>query len=369
MIFYLTIKRFFLKKRKIIIKFSLFLLWAASIIAILAALYLYLNQKPEASCPLKADHYKCFEVDVSAILETQGIDSSIKYIKVNVVDRDGGYTLAHMLLHYVGDYAYIKTNDLDKTLYYIYPYIKNNPAQVFYDGYDGFFHGAISEYFIQNNHKTPNELINSVCTRNFGWGDVMWRVPDCYHTIGHAVMASNSNDLLKSLDICDSLSYEFQITNCYYGTFMENAHLYSPLYHPGLPRPYVKYPSMLALCSGFNDTKALKCSMLIGQSILMNSSDDIDLGYSECDKINESDPNRPRYRECIKSIAYLFVTSKYKSNFKAMIQSCKSLKYEFQGDCLNYVSRGIKISAAGKKYDNFDFCGLVEKKLRTQCLK
>ncbi len=360
-------KKYFLRFR--LFGFAVFVV----VLAFFIALFFFLPKSPKNVCSFIQSRQSevCLDKELTKILETEGLEALIKFVKNEIVDKNAGYAVSHLIFHYIGEYAYDHTGSLDKTLSFIYPYIPqnsaNNPLTIYMDGIDGFLHGSISRYFIEHKNESPKALISSVCDKKFDFKSKTWKVPDCFHTIGHAVMASNNNEVSKSITICESATYAYQINDCQYGVFMENGMLYSSDYHRGLPRPSVKGSSMVNLCNGYKDTQAINCSQIVGLSILINNSNDISLGFSECAKIVDNTPEKLRYRSCIKMSALWFITTYNKGDFKGMIETCKLLKFEFQGNCLNSVSKGLMLGEAGKRYKNFDFCSLVEEKLRSQC--
>ena len=111
----------------------------------------------------------------------------------------------HALVHDIGHAAYDRYGDFGEAMKYQDEMCNS-----------GYIHGIIETHFSKN----PNVLaaMKDVC-RPYPVGKYLsWQ---CHHGVGHGVMYYTSNDLPKSLELCDKYEGSFARENCANGVFME----------------------------------------------------------------------------------------------------------------------------------------------------
>lgn len=360
--------------KKLLNRLKKLFVFAPLAILVFVLFFKLVQTRPQNNCSfiLSAQSAICFEREIGEILKTNDMDAAIKFVKEEIINKNAGYDIVHLIFHYLGEFAYTNSGDLEETLSYLEPYIYRGNQKLsvneFMDGMDGYLHGSVSRYFIDNSDKSLDYLIGSVCDRDFKMGNTKWKLPECYHTVGHALMAAKGNDIFKSILVCDGLINKADIDTCSYGVFMENAFLYRPNYHNGLPRPNVSGDSMAKLCSSFLNDKRIICSRLIGASLRNSQDNVIKQGFIECEKAKIDGDSDLAYRGCVEMFAFWIITTKNKGEFINMISNCNLPESQYRGSCLKYVALGIKLGESGKKYKSFDFCALVERKLRKECI-
>jgi len=125
-----------------------------------------------------------------------------------LLETDGSSLLdCHQEAHYIGQTAY-----------------KVYQEQAFQECdsscHSGCYHGAMEGILIEKGTLDVLGNLETVC-RSF---DRAFGVFECYHGLGHAVLAYLNYDLPGALEECKKLSntFGFEITACYGGAFMEN---------------------------------------------------------------------------------------------------------------------------------------------------
>lgn len=110
----------------------------------------------------------------------------------------------------------------------------------------------------------------------------------CAHTMGHAFMHANNNNIKDSLALCDGLVGEGANEQCYQGVFMENEFLYSRNYHPESHRPEAHGTSMKDVCEQFTGMQFQVCSTYVGESFLIAQSGTVTEAFNECSRLTDN---------------------------------------------------------------------------------
>ena len=84
--------------------------------------------------------------------------------------------------------------------------------------HSGFYHGAMEELIIEKGEADLQHNVEDICnifTTNFGSFE-------CFHGVGHGVMAYVDYNLPEALEICNGFETSFERSSCAGGVFMEN---------------------------------------------------------------------------------------------------------------------------------------------------
>lgn len=312
--------------------------------------------------------YPCYNNQIQTIIQARGIEAALSYID-EIVKENSYLPLVHLIYHTVGYEAYYTTQNKEKALTYLVPYEKGG---TFDFSLDGFRHGVMMAFFEKNKEtKSMSELLHEACADYFDISSPNAVQPQralvagqCFHIVGHGLMYGNRNDVIMSLNYCDSLPYAWMKKACYHGVFMENAYLYSSFYHPEAPRPSVTENTMLTFCLQFEGRKLEECGRFVGWTVFNRNYGDIEGALEECQELPEGNQ-----KICITEAAIIFIPSLINS-FGEMIHTCKSLRAELIESCLTGVAVGIKVGSAGKINQEKPFCELIdEENLRKTCFE
>lgn len=113
----------------------------------------------------------------------------------------------HDLTHEVGRAAYRKYGDFAEAAQYDDTLCNS-----------GYLHGVMEAYL--SGRADVQESLKGLCASYTGKSFKGW---ECFHGIGHAVMYYTSNDLPRSLELCQQFSDEAGAGACLNGVFMENS--------------------------------------------------------------------------------------------------------------------------------------------------
>ena len=316
------------------------------IIIFLLILVSFISASPVVAkdpCTSAKDVPVCFGKKINKKLVGEGVAPTLKYVN-DVVLPENGYSVVHVLLHLAGEYAYIKENSLAKTFEYMEPYAKYSKNGEYLNGFDGFYHGAITMFFELNKEKDIDELIAEICEKGLVIpGNITSNPFECYHAIGHALMHAKGNNLDEALEVCDQQKGEIKQNGCYYGVFMENAFLYAPTYHPDGQRDTALGNSMAGLCRLYSEKRAHYCAQFVGQSYLAGYPKDIKGAFVECAKVPQE------YGICVHRLGVMFIPGQFVGDRKKMKEACDLAAPAYRHICMNAVEQGIILGFGGEK--------------------
>ncbi len=155
---------------------------------------------------LSTEEYNKVREEFFAIVNKQDPRVALTELRERVKTDNALLRSCHALIHEIGHEAYEKYGSFGEAMKY-QDEICNS----------GYLHGIIESYFSKS--KDIFAAMKTVCN-GYNLGSFLsW---ECYHGVGHGIMYYTSNDLPRSLNMCDSLESSFARSNCTNGVFMEN---------------------------------------------------------------------------------------------------------------------------------------------------
>lgn len=148
-----------------------------------------------------SDEHQIFsdENKLKKYLEKHGVDKTVATIKASPVD-------CHQYVHQVGHLNYELIGEEAFS-------ISNSECM------SGYTHGVTEAFFKEHGAENLAESINLICQNQVN----DFYAHQCFHGIGHGLMAYNDYDLPAALKGCDDLPDMFDSKeSCYSGVFMEN---------------------------------------------------------------------------------------------------------------------------------------------------
>lgn len=141
-----------------------------------------------------------------SLLLTQNPRVALDRVREQTKTNNSLLRSCHALTHDLGHIAYIKYKNFAEALKY-QDEICNS----------GYLHGIIESQFSKS-----TDILNAmqtICNKFKIESYIGW---ECYHGIGHGLMYFNSNDLPKSIKLCDAYKNNYAASTCRNGVFMEN---------------------------------------------------------------------------------------------------------------------------------------------------
>lgn len=315
----------------------------------------------------------CYSQQALRIIADSNIGDGINYVQ-EVVKKNAHYTIVHLVMHVVGNAAYHSHQDLQKAL----AYIPEDYSQETWFVFDGYLHGVLQAYFLENggSEESIRRVSRQSCSPYLTMSQPAGasrrtphesRAEHCFHATGHALMAATANDVMRSLPFCDEFPKAWMQKWCYYGVFMENVYLPRKSYESHSPKPYAKSESMIPLCTSLEKKYRDICMPFVGQYYMVvkdiNLADNLAGAFDQCDQAGEG-----YFRACVVRLGINTVPAVLKSDYKKIIQMCGYAGKEMP-TCLYTVALGIKIGAAGPEADAREFCAVLDIAFKERCFK
>jgi hypothetical protein len=155
---------------------------------------------------LSKERYKEIEADLTALVRKENPRVALEKLRREIKTDDALARSCHPLVHDIGHAAYEKYHDFGEAMKY--------QDEVCNSGY---LHGVIESRFSESDDVFAD--MKTMCDRYRTGSYMSWQ---CYHGIGHGLMFYTSNDLPRSLEMCDGFDTGFARSSCVNGVFMEN---------------------------------------------------------------------------------------------------------------------------------------------------
>lgn len=306
---------------------------------------------------------KCHIDRTYELVKKNGIKVALAYVS-GVVIKETNYSTTHQVMHLVGREAYYKTKDLGKAFAYLPANAFSAPELIYYDGYQ---HGILQAFFLEQKNTPVSELIEKACPENVVMPDLNYyqedRGDNCFHGIGHALMFMSHNDVYASLQYCEALPHLIKQHWCYIGVFMEDSYLYSPLYDPLAPKPFVTDDAMVSLCASVKEEQQGECANYVGRAYWAAHYGDVKGAIDQCFLVA-----RPYRKACVYRLAHFSLPAFFRTDYQSMIDVCKESGQEYEESCILAAADGILRGATGYGSTKEAFCDLLEGELQRKCM-
>jgi len=245
---------------------------------------------------LSKERFKEIEANLTALVREQNPRVALEKVRREIKTNDALARSCHPLVHDIGHAAYEKYHDFGEAMKY--------QDEVCNSGY---LHGIIESRFSESDDVFAD--MKTMCDRYPQGSYMSWQ---CYHGIGHGLMFYTSNDLPRSLEMCDAFDTDFGRSNCANGVFMENfnsdqklhlsrflkesdpfypcpnqaerykadCYLYAPTYYLSLHGD--DYDAALEWCKGAEAGFRPSCAYGVGTQVMKENLNDPGLVESVC---------------------------------------------------------------------------------------
>jgi hypothetical protein len=154
--------------------------------------------------------FKCYETYLASVVETQSGEAAL--VELARLRDTNSYVLSncHTLAHAVGHADLVRYGTIDEASKHV-------------DGtcWSGAFHGIYEKYMSKFDDEQLLTVIPTLCKRPPD-DPYAFDYYNCLHGIGHGVTIRFGNDPFQALPYCDLLDGDWERTNCYTGSFMQN---------------------------------------------------------------------------------------------------------------------------------------------------
>jgi plastocyanin len=297
-----------------------------------------------SSGELSEERYKEIEADLGALVGEEDPRAALEKLRREIKTDDALSRSCHPLVHDIGHAAYEKYHDFGEAMKY--------QDEVCNSGY---LHGIIESRFSESENVFAD--MKTMCERYPQGSYLSWQ---CYHGIGHGLMFYTSNDLPRSLEMCDGFDSDFGRSNCANGVFMENfnadqklhlskflkesdpfypcaeqaerhkavCYIYAPTYYLSLNGG--DYAAALEWCTGAEAGFEPSCAYGVGTQAMKENLNDPKLVESVC-MDGEPEETAP----CIEGMAGLYIN--HHGSLEPARDLCASLEASNRPACYDAV--------------------------------
>lgn len=341
-------------------------LGGAALVLALGVHVSYAKQAAAHECLDASNPRKCFTKETEAVIERDGTQAALTYVW-DTVARHSDYKTAHMALHYVGAQAYRDAGSVEEAFAYLRGL--GSATNELFSG--GFQHGVFQGYFLENDSRVVPDLTKDLCGRyeNFATLDdafdlqIARRAAECYHTIGHATMMLQTNDLEPSLAECDAFPHSWMREWCYHGVFMENFYLYSAYYQEDAARPDAQEPSLAPTCERLPGRYREQCVYFVSWVYLLAHPKEFSKAFAECALFPDA-----LARICVARAGRFYVAEALKSDLSGIHAVCTEAG-KFENECIFGTAIGLSegIGALTDEGAGKRLCETLGPKERASC--
>ncbi len=160
----------------------------------------------------KVQDFQCRKKHFETVTRELGPEIALANLKVHYEKDPFVVSQCHQLIHSVGNVAAeMYGGDIGK-------------AFTYGDGlcWSGYYHGVVEQALKQFNSETIAAKGDSFCANINGKAEYSFDYFNCVHGLGHGYMAVTKNELFESLDLCETLTGDWEKQSCYGGVYMEN---------------------------------------------------------------------------------------------------------------------------------------------------
>lgn len=225
---------------------SLFLLLSVGGTALLLPGEVPMPKPVEGSihCVGEHDDFQCWKRQLSAVTEAFGPERATVALKDLYRKNPRVVSECHQLAHSIGNTAVSMYPDLAGAFAHGDPFC-----------WSGYYHGVVEEAVRDLGRDTFLERADSLCAEVPGKDRYSFDYYNCVHGLGHGLMAATRGALFESLDLCNSLSGDWEERSCYGGVFMENI----MTAHRNTETSYLRSDDLLYPCTAVADRFKEEC--------------------------------------------------------------------------------------------------------------
>jgi hypothetical protein len=196
----------------------------------------------------QASNFACWKQHYTQVVSQQSPEAAFVEAKAAFQTNPFLQSNCHQLSHVIGRVAATKYTTLTET----YAHGDNFCAS-------GYYHGVIETVAKQIGATKILSQVNNICAPFKKAKPYSLDHYNCVHGMGHGIMAIESDDIYKSLPVCDGYSDSWEQQSCDSGVFMENV---MTELNPGEHSKYLKSDDLMYPCTAVADKYKSPCYLI-----------------------------------------------------------------------------------------------------------
>ncbi len=272
------------------------------------------KDKQVAKCKIThVNDFSCYKEHFETVTGALGPKVALADLRARYATDPFVYSQCHQLGHVIGNVVAEQSKDI---------------ADAFVDGdafcWSGYYHGIVERFAQIKGRDIFTEGADNFCSKIPDKSRYGFDYYNCVHGLGHGVMAITRNQLFEALDLCQSLSGDWERRSCYGGVFMENV----MVDNRGHGTPFLKSDDLLYPCNVVSEPFKEECYKMQTSYALSKNGMSFSKLFEMCATAE------PAYRRtCAQSIGR-DASGQSVSNTARTIESCSlALSDEQATDC------------------------------------
>jgi hypothetical protein len=295
-----------------------------------------------------ANDYSCYQERYQGLVNDEGVEGAFTELKSEYDKNRFIKAQCHQLTHVIGRSAADIYGDLGETY---------NQGDNFC--WSGYYHGAMEQTVAEIGADEILDRADSICAE-LGEGDQKYSFYhyNCVHGLGHGFMGVQNNELFESLEVCDTMTDDWEKESCYSGTFMENIMAKD---NPSHPSKELKADEPLYPCTEVEKRYKPQCYLMQTSYALETQDYDFQKVFDLCGTV-ESEFRPTCYQSLGRDASGNSVSDVEKTNSTCMLGE----DYEARSNCVVGAVKDF-VSYYSRDTEARELCDSFESDLRSVC--
>jgi len=306
--------------------------------------------EPRDCSGASANDYACYQERYQGLVQGSGVEAAFTELKSEYDKNEFIKAQCHQITHVIGRAATDVYGDIPNT------YSKGDNFC-----WSGYYHGAMEATVAKIG---PDKILNEADTicAPLGEGDQKHSFYhyNCVHGLGHGFMGVQNNELFESLEVCDTMTDDWERESCYSGAFMENIMAKD---NPSHPSKELRADEPLYPCTEVEKKYKPQCYLMQTSYALETLGNDFQKVFELCGTV-ESEFRPTCYQSLGRDASGITSSDVDRTNANCMLGE----DYEARSNCVIGAAKDF-ISYYSRDTEAKELCDSFDADLRKVCLK
>lgn len=306
--------------------------------------------EPRDCSGASANDYACYQERYQGLVQGSGVEAAFTELKSEYDKNEFIKAQCHQITHVIGRAATDVYGDIPNT------YSKGDNFC-----WSGYYHGAMEATVAKIG---PDKILNEADTicAPLGEGDQKHSFYhyNCVHGLGHGFMGVQNNELFESLEVCDTMTDDWERESCYSGAFMENIMAKD---NPSHPSKELRADEPLYPCTEVEKKYKPQCYLMQTSYALETLGNDFQKVFELCGTV-ESEFRPTCYQSLGRDASGITSSDVDRTNANCMLGE----DYEARSNCVIGAAKDF-ISYYSRDTEAKELCDSFDADLRKVCLE
>lgn len=306
--------------------------------------------EPRDCSGASANDYACYQERYQGLVQGSGVEAAFTELKSEYDKNEFIKAQCHQITHVIGRAATDVYGDIPNT------YSKGDNFC-----WSGYYHGAMEATVAKIGPDKILKEADTICAP-LGEGDQKHSFYhyNCVHGLGHGFMGVQNNELFESLEVCDTMTDDWERESCYSGAFMENIMAKD---NPSHPSKELRADEPLYPCTEVEKKYKPQCYLMQTSYALETLGNDFQKVFELCGTV-ESEFRPTCYQSLGRDASGITSSDVDRTNANCMLGE----DYEARSNCVIGAAKDF-ISYYSRDTEAKELCDSFDADLRKVCLK